>query len=117
MLEGGTAAVACASGQSGVFQAILCLAHCGDNIIAHTNLYGGSYSMFKTLLPRMGISVRWVHDDDPETYRGLIDAKTKLIFVETVGNPRTSVPDLRAIADIAHENRVPFVVSQRTCVE
>lgn len=109
-LEGGSAAVACASGQSAVFQAILCLTHTGDNIVASTNLYGGSYSLFKTLLPRMGISVRWVGTDDPAVYGSLIDERTKLVFVETVGNPRISVPDLRSIADIAHAHNVPLVV-------
>ncbi|KAK2616583.1 hypothetical protein QQS21_000406 [Conoideocrella luteorostrata] len=109
-LEGGTAAVATASGQSAIFQTVLCLTHSGDNIISSTNLYGGTYSMFKTLLPRMGISVRWVSDDDPESYRALIDERTKMILVETVGNPRISIPDLRAIADIGHENLVPLVV-------
>nr|POE75173.1 homocysteine synthase [Quercus suber]POE94747.1 homocysteine synthase [Quercus suber] len=109
-LEGGTAGVACASGQSAVFQTVLCLTHAGDNIVTSTNLYGGSYSMFKTVLPRMGITVRWVHDDDPESYRRLIDERTKMVFVETVGNPKVSIPDLRAIADIAHEAVVPFVV-------
>ncbi|KAJ3962688.1 hypothetical protein N0V92_000582 [Colletotrichum tropicale] len=109
-LEDGTAAVACASGQSAVFQTIMCLAHTGDNIVASTALYGGSYSLFKTLLPRMGVSVRWVPTDDAEAYRPLIDDRTKLVFVETVGNPRVSIPDLQAIADIAHEHHVPFVV-------
>ncbi|KAJ4144931.1 hypothetical protein LMH87_003798 [Akanthomyces muscarius] len=66
--------------------------------------------MFKTLLPRMGISVRWVSDDNAESYRALIDEKTKMVLVETVGNPRISIPDLRAIAEIAHENLVPLVV-------
>ncbi|KAB8216384.1 homocysteine synthase [Aspergillus novoparasiticus] len=109
-LEGGTAAVACASGQSAVFQAILCLVHTGQNIVASTNLYGGSYSLFKSILPRLGISVKWVRDDDPESYHKLIDDNTRLVFVETVGNPRISVPDLRAIADIAHAHNLPFVV-------
>ncbi|KAE8327324.1 homocysteine synthase [Aspergillus sergii] len=109
-LEGGTAAVACASGQSAVFQAILCLVHTGQNIVTSTNLYGGSYSLFKSILPRLGISVKWVRDDDPESYHKLIDDNTRLVFVETVGNPRISVPDLRAIADIAHAHNLPFVV-------
>ncbi|KAB8209386.1 homocysteine synthase [Aspergillus parasiticus] len=109
-LEGGTAAVACASGQSAVFQAILCLVHTGQNIVASTNLYGGSYSLFKSILPRLGISVKWVRDDDPESYHQLIDDNTRLVFVETVGNPRISVPDLREIADIAHAHNLPFVV-------
>lgn len=109
-LEGGSAAVACASGQSAVFQAIFCLAHAGDNIISSINLYGGSYSLFNTILPRMGITVQWVSGDDPESYRGLINERTKLVFVETIGNPRISIPDLRVIADIAHDAGVPFVV-------
>ncbi|PLN86875.1 homocysteine synthase [Aspergillus taichungensis] len=109
-LEGGTAAVACASGQSGVFQTVLCLAHAGDNIISSINLYGGTYSLFKCILPRLGISVKWVQDSDPESYRKQIDDHTKLVFVETVGNPRISIPDLRAIADIAHDNKLPFAV-------
>lgn len=109
-LEGGSAAVACASGQSAVFQAILCLAHTGDNIISSINLYGGSYSLFNTILPRMGITVQWVSGDDPESYGSLINKRTKLVFVETIGNPRINIPDLRAIADIAHDAGVPFVV-------
>lgn len=109
-LEGGTAAVACASGQSAVFQTVLCLTHCGDNIVTSTNLYGGSYSMFKTVLPRMGIEVRWVRDDDFASYEALIDERTKMVFVETVGNPRISIPDLQGIADVAHAAGVPFVV-------
>lgn len=79
--------------------------------MSSTSLYGGSYSLFKSVLPRMGISVRWVHDDDPESFRLAIDNRTRLLFVETVGNPRISVPDLRPIADIAHANGLPFVVS------
>lgn len=67
--------------------------------------------MFKTLLPRMGVSVRWVSTDDAEAYWPSIDDGTKLVFVETVGNPVLSIPDLQGIADIAHEHHVPFVVS------
>src|SRR5207253_833606 len=93
-LEGGCAAVACASGQAAVFQTVLCLAHTGDNIVSSTNVYGGTYSLFKTVLPRMGVTVKWIHDDDPESYRRRIDDRTKLIFVETVGNPRISIPDI-----------------------
>ncbi|KAM5478034.1 Homocysteine/cysteine synthase [Microsporum canis] len=109
-LEGGSAAVATASGQSAVFQTILNLAGSGDNIISSVNLYGGSYSMFKTLLPRLGIEVRWATSEKPEEITGLIDEKTKMVFVETIGNPRCSVPDLRRISDIAHLQGVPLVV-------
>ncbi|EGX94784.1 O-acetylhomoserine/O-acetylserine sulfhydrylase [Cordyceps militaris CM01] len=109
-LEGGTAAVACASGQAAAFQTILCLASSGENIVSSTNLYGGTYSMFKTLLPRIGISVRWVNDDDPRSFQALTDEKTKLYYLETVGNPRISVPDMAAIAELAHAHTIPFVV-------
>jgi O-acetylhomoserine/O-acetylserine sulfhydrylase len=102
--------VATASGQSAVFQTILALAGSGDNIISSVNLYGGSYSLFKTLLPRLGIEVRWASSDKPEEIAGYIDEKTKMVFVETIGNPRCSVPDLRGIANVAHLQGVPFVV-------
>ncbi|KAL5041784.1 hypothetical protein BDW71DRAFT_217426 [Aspergillus fruticulosus] len=109
-LEGGSAAVACASGQAAVFQTVLSLAHTGDNVVSSTNVYGGTYSLFKSVLPRIGITVKWIHDDDPDSYRRLIDDRTKLIFVETVGNPRVSIPDITAIANIAHEHGLPLVV-------
>ncbi|OAA35822.1 O-acetylhomoserine/O-acetylserine sulfhydrylase [Beauveria brongniartii RCEF 3172] len=109
-LEGGSAAVACASGQSAVFQTILCLAGTGENIVSSTSLYGGTYSLFKSLLPRLGIIVQWVQDDDPESFLALINDKTRLCYAETVGNPKISIPDLTAIADIAHSHGIPFVV-------
>ncbi|KAH8660705.1 Cys/Met metabolism PLP-dependent enzyme-domain-containing protein [Tricladium varicosporioides] len=109
-LEGGSAAVACASGQSAVFQSILNLAGSGDNIVASINLYGGTYSLFKTLLPRLGITVKWAANDSPTEVAELIDLKTKMVFVETIGNPRGSVPDLQAIANVAHREGVPFIV-------
>ncbi|KAK3935957.1 Cys/Met metabolism PLP-dependent enzyme-domain-containing protein [Diplogelasinospora grovesii] len=110
-LEGGTAAVATSSGQAAVFQTIVLLAQAGDNIIASRNLYGGSYSCLKTLLPRLGIEVRWLDvGDRPDNVASLIDERTKLVFVETIGNPRCSVPDVRGMADKAHEAGVPLVV-------
>ncbi|KAI2628688.1 O-acetylhomoserine/O-acetylserine sulfhydrylase [Hypoxylon sp. NC1633] len=110
-LEGGTAAVATSSGQAAVFQTIILLAQSGDNIIASRNLYGGSYSCLKTLLPRLGITVRWLDaGDSPENVTSLIDERTKLVFVETIGNPRCTIPDLRGIADAAHAAGVPLVV-------
>ncbi|KAI1281079.1 O-acetylhomoserine/O-acetylserine sulfhydrylase [Xylaria sp. FL0933] len=110
-LEGGTAAVATASGQSAVFQTIILLAQSGDNIIASRNLYGGSYSCLKTLLPRLGIQVKWLDAGDrPENVMRLIDDRTKMVFVETIGNPRCTVPDLRGIAEAAHTQGVPLVV-------
>ncbi|KAF4549846.1 Homocysteine synthase-like protein 2 [Elsinoe fawcettii] len=109
-LEGGTAAVAFASGQATIFNTIICLASAGDNVVASINLYGGTYSLFKTLLPRLGISVKWAKRETREEYEKLIDENTKLLFVETIGNPRCSVPDMQDLADLAHENLLPFVV-------
>ncbi|KAL6915487.1 hypothetical protein FSHL1_006937 [Fusarium sambucinum] len=109
-LEGGTAAVATASGQAAIFNTIICLAGAGDNIVASINLYGGTYSLFKTLLPRLGITVRWATQEVPEEFAKHIDDKTKMLFVETIGNPRCSVPDLKGLGDLARKNRLPFVV-------
>jgi O-acetylhomoserine/O-acetylserine sulfhydrylase-like pyridoxal-dependent enzyme len=109
-LEGGTAAVGTCSGQAAIFNTIICLAGTGDNVVASINLYGGTYSLFKTLLPRLGIEVRWAKQETREEYAKHIDDKTKLFFVESIGNPRCSIPDLQGLADVAHENHIPFVV-------
>lgn len=111
-LEGGVAALATSSGQAAQFITLAALAHSGDNIISTSNLYGGTYNQFKVFLPRLGISTKFVKDagDNPEEFRKLIDDKTKAIFVESIGNPRYNVPDLEAIAKIAHEAGVPVVV-------
>ncbi|KAI1328956.1 O-acetylhomoserine/O-acetylserine sulfhydrylase [Xylariaceae sp. FL0255] len=90
---------------------IILLAQSGANIIASRNLYGGSYSCLKTLLPRLGIQVRLLDAGDrPEDVARLIDDRTKMVFVETIGNPRCSVPNLQGMADAAHSAGVPFVV-------
>ncbi|KAK1473865.1 O-acetylhomoserine (thiol)-lyase [Colletotrichum tamarilloi] len=109
-LEGGTAAVATASGQAAIFNTIIGLAGAGDNVVASINLYGGTYSLFKTLLPRLGITVKWAKQETREEFARHIDENTKLLFVESIGNPRCSIPDLQGLADVAHENHVPFVV-------
>ncbi|KAH7028657.1 Cys/Met metabolism PLP-dependent enzyme-domain-containing protein [Macrophomina phaseolina] len=109
-LEGGSAAVACASGQAAVFQTILALARAGDNIVASIHLYGGSYSLLKELLPRLGIEVRWAAPFDAATVAGLIDARTKMVFFETIGNPTCNVPDFEGLARVAHAQGVVVVV-------
>ncbi|KAL2367276.1 O-acetylhomoserine (thiol)-lyase [Blastomyces gilchristii SLH14081] len=109
-LEGGVAAVAASSGQSAQFMAIAALAGTGDNIVSTTNLYGGTYNQFKVLLPRLGITTRFVTGDDPEDLASKIDDKTKAVYVETIGNPRYNVPDFEKIAKVAHEKGVPLVV-------
>ncbi|OAX82884.1 O-acetylhomoserine (thiol)-lyase [Emergomyces africanus] len=102
-LEGGVGAVAASSGQSAQFMAIAALAETGDNIVSTTNLYGGTYNQFKILLPRLGITTRFVTGDDPEELASKIDDKTKAIYLETIGNPRYNVPDFEKIAKIANE--------------
>ena len=109
-LEGGVAALAASSGQSAQFIAINTLAHAGDNIVSTSNLYGGTYNQFKVLLPRLGITTKFVDGDKAADIAAAIDDKTKAVFVETIGNPRYNVPDLAAIAKVAHEKGVPLLV-------
>ncbi|MFA6468361.1 MAG: O-acetylhomoserine aminocarboxypropyltransferase/cysteine synthase [Bacteroidota bacterium] len=109
-LEGGVAAVATASGQASQFLAISTIAQAGDNIISTSNLYGGTYNQFKVTLPRLGINVKFVDGDDVNAFQKLIDEKTKAIYIETIGNPRLNIPDIEAIAKIAHENGIPLIV-------
>ncbi|KAF5027081.1 hypothetical protein F66182_793 [Fusarium sp. NRRL 66182] len=109
-LEGGVAAVGTASGQAAIFNTIICLAGAGDNIVASINLYGGTYSLFKTLLPRLGITVKWAKQETAQEFARHIDDKTKLFYVESIGNPRCSVPDLQGLGDLGRENHIPLVV-------
>ncbi|KAJ8609673.1 hypothetical protein MRB53_039010 [Persea americana] len=109
-LEGGVAAVAAASGQAAQFMTIAALAGVGDNIVATSNIYGGTYNQLKVFFPRLGIKTKFVSGDDPEGFRKLIDDKTKAVYLETIGNPRYNVPDFEAIAKIAHDAGVPVVV-------
>ncbi|TXT08905.1 hypothetical protein VHUM_03033 [Vanrija humicola] len=109
-LEGGVAALATSSGQAAQFIALTALAHAGDNIVATTNLYGGTYNQLKVLLPRLGITTKFVKGDDPAELAAAIDDKTKAVYIESIGNPRFNVPDIEAIAKVAHEKGVPLVV-------
>lgn len=109
-LEGGSGAMAVASGQSAETLAILNIASAGDNIVSSTSLYGGTYNLMHYTLPKMGISTKFVEQNDPENFRKAIDDKTKLVYVETIGNPRVDIPDFEAISKIAHEAGVPLMV-------
>ncbi|WP_027401228.1 O-acetylhomoserine aminocarboxypropyltransferase/cysteine synthase family protein [Aphanizomenon flos-aquae] len=109
-LEGGVAALATASGQAAQFLAISTIAQAGDNIVATSFLYGGTYNQFKVTLPRLGINVKFVEGDDPENFRQAIDENTKALYVETIGNPQFNIPDFAALAHIAHENGIPLIV-------
>jgi len=109
-LEGGVAALATGSGQAAQFLAITTLAQAGENIVARSSLYGGTYNQFKVSLPRLGIDVRFVEGDKLEDYEAAIDENTKALYVESIGNPGFDVPDFRALADLAHDNGIPLIV-------
>jgi len=109
-LEGGVGALALASGQAAETLTILNLARTGDNIVSSASLYGGTWNLFAYTLPKLGIATRFVDGMDPASFARAIDANTRAIFLETIGNPRLDVPDLAAIADIAHGRGVPLVV-------
>ena len=110
-LEGGAAAVATASGQAAQFLAIITLAQNGDNIVSTPNLYGGTYNQFKVTLPRLGINVKFVDEDDsPESFEAAIDENTKAIYVESIGNPRGNVPDFDGISAVAKKHGIALVV-------
>ena len=109
-LEGGVAAIATASGQAAQLLAIATLCQAGDNIVATSYLYGGTYNQFKVTLPRLGIGVKLVEGDDAGALEAAIDGRTRALYVETIGNPRFNVPDLAAVATVAHRHRIPLIV-------
>ena len=109
-LEGGAAALAVASGTSAIFYAILNICVAGDEVVSSSHLYGGTFTMFNDILPNYGIRVRFVDPLDLDAIKAAINDKTRAVFLETIGNPALSVPDLKAIADIAHNHRLPLIV-------
>jgi len=109
-LEGGSGALALASGQAAISLALLSITQPGDEIVAADNLYGGSYSLFHYTFPKLGRSVKFVNSQDPEAFRRAITPQTRAIYAETVGNPKLDVPDFEVLAAIAHEAGIPLVV-------
>jgi O-acetylhomoserine (thiol)-lyase len=110
-LEGGTAGLLVASGQAATTYAVLNIAQAGDHIVSSSSIYGGTYNLFEYTLRRLGIDVTFVEDqDDAEEWRAAVRPNTKLLFAETIGNPRINVLDIRLVADIAHENDLPLIV-------
>lgn len=109
-LEGGVAAVATSSGQAAQFLAIATIARAGDNIVSTSNLYGGTYNQFKVSLPRLGINVHFVEEDDAEAFEAKIDKNTKAIYVESIGNPRNNIPDFEKLAGLAGKHEIPLIV-------
>ncbi|GAE48126.1 O-acetylhomoserine sulfhydrylase [Mesobacillus boroniphilus JCM 21738] len=110
LLEGGIGALALSSGMSAITMAILNIAHAGDEIVAASNLYGGTYNLFAVTLPKYGIKVHLVDPADPENFRKAITPKTKAIYAETIGNPSLRVLDIEAVAEVAHEAGLPLII-------
>jgi O-acetylhomoserine (thiol)-lyase len=113
-LEGGVAALAVGSGQAAETLALLNIAGSGDNIVASTDLYGGTYNLFRHTLPKLGITTRFVDGRDYDGFAQAIDGRTKAFFLELVGNPRLDVLDLERIAAVAHAQGVPVIVDATT---
>lgn len=109
-LEHGVGALALASGAAATQYAILNIAQAGSNIVATPQLYGGTYTLFAHMLPGLGIEVRFAESDHPEAIAPLIDADTRAVFTEAIGNPAGNVVDLQALADVAHAHGVPLIV-------
>jgi len=109
-LDGGVGALAVASGSAAITLAILNLAKAGDNIVSTSFLYGGTYNLFHHTLARMGITVKFVDSSSPANIAAAIDEKTKAVFTESIGNPKNNVDDFAAIARVAHDHGLPFIV-------
>jgi O-acetylhomoserine (thiol)-lyase len=113
-LEGGVGALATASGSAATTYAVLNLAGAGDNIVAISTLYGGTFALFAHTLPQFGVEVRFVDPDDPAALAAQVDDRTRLVFAETIGNPKVNVVDIAAWADAAHKEGLPLIVDNTT---
>ncbi len=109
-LEGGRAALACATGQAAEATAILALIKAGDHILSASTLYGGTHTLLGVNLKKLGVDTTFVHPDDPAAFRKHIRPETKLIYAETLGNPLINIVDIEALANIAHEANIPLMV-------
>lgn len=109
-LEGGVASLVVSAGSAAITYAILTLAEAGDNIVATPQLYGGTYTLFAHMLPKMGIEVRFSATDSPTDMQALIDNKTKAVFCESIGNPAGNIVDVEAVAKMANASGVPLIV-------
>ncbi len=108
-LDGGAGALSFASGMAAITAAIQTICHAGQNFISATSLYGGTWTLFTQTFKSMGIEVRFFDPDHPEQIEGLVDENTRCVYFESIGNPKNDVPDFRAIADIAHRNKLPVL--------
>ena len=110
LIEGGTGALAVASGQAAITLAVLNITRSGQNIVSTSYLYGGTYNLFYYTLSRLGIEVRFVDSSDPANVEKAIDENTRLVYGESIGNPKNNVDDYPAIAEIAHRHGIPFII-------
>ena len=109
-IEGGAGALAVASGQAAETFALLAITQVGDEIVSANNLYGGTYQLFHYTFPKLGRKVKFVDSTKPGEFKKAITDKTRAVFAETIGNPKLDVPDFEAVAQIAHDAGIPFVV-------
>lgn len=110
LLEGGVGALAFASGSAAITATILNIAGTGDELVAASTLYGGTYNLLSATLPRLGIKTTFVNPDNPENFRTAINENTKAIYIESLGNPAINIVDVKAVAQIAHDNGLPLIV-------
>ncbi|MFA6448877.1 MAG: O-acetylhomoserine aminocarboxypropyltransferase/cysteine synthase family protein, partial [bacterium] len=109
-IHGAPGAVSVASGMAAIFYAITAITSAGQNFVTGGNLYGGTYTMFNAQLKRFGIEARFVDSSDPKNFEAKIDENTRLIYTESIGNPKGNVDDFEAIAEIAHRHKIPFII-------
>lgn len=109
-LEGGAAALALSSGTSAIFYAVINVCEQGNELVSANNLYGGTFTMFNDILPQFGIKTQFADVKDPKTFEKAINEKTRLVYIETIGNPSLDVADIQAIANIAHAHNLPLIV-------
>jgi O-acetylhomoserine (thiol)-lyase len=109
-ITGGTGAVATATGQAAIFYSICAITQAGQNIVTGDKLYGGTYTLFTVDLKRFGIEVRFVDSSNPANFEKAIDGNTRLVYSESIGNPKCNVDDIDAIAEIAHRHKIPFIL-------
>ena len=113
-LEGGAAGVAFASGMAAIAAAIESLCRVGDDIVSSTRLYGGTVTFFSATLARRGISTTWVDSDEPAAFEAAITDRTRVVYLETIGNPKLTIPDIEGIARVAHTHGIPVVIDSTT---
>lgn len=109
-IHGGTGALTLASGQAAIFYSIVNITSAGQNFVTGKNLYGGTYTQFTSPLKRFGIEARFVDSSDPKNFEAAIDENTRLLYTESIGNPKSNVDDFEAIAEIAHRHKLPLIV-------